>query len=74
MKGKNDYGLKIGLGLMAVIVLVVLEVIFGFISGASGLIPLGDYLDPTTQLLAVMGILTIFVFTVFYYIKKSYMK
>lgn len=69
---KGIYTMKIGLGLLGVIVLVVLEMMFGLISGTSGLIPLG--LDPTIQLLAVMGILTVFMLTVFLYIKKSYMK
>ena len=68
----ESYGMKVGLGLFAVIILVILEMFFGFISGVSGLIPLG--IDPTVQLLAVMGIMTVVVFTIFYYIKKSYMR
>lgn len=69
---KESYMMKIGLGLLGVIFLVVLEMMFGIVSGTSGLIPLG--LDPAIQLLAVMGILTIFMLMVFLYIKKSYMK
>lgn len=68
----SDYGMKIGLGIFAVIILIILEMFFGFISGVSGLIPLG--LDPTVQLLAVMGIMTVFALIIFVYAKKEYMK
>ena len=69
---KDSYGLKIGLGLFAVIILIILEVVFGLITGVNAMIPLG--MDPIVQLLSVMGILTVFMLVVFLYVKKTYMK
>jgi len=69
---KDSYGLKIGLGLLVVIILAVLEMMFGLISGTSGMIPIE--LDPTVKLVAVAGVMTVFMLVVFLYIKKQYMK
>jgi hypothetical protein len=69
---KDSYLMKFGVGLVAVLFLVILEVIFGVITGANALIPLG--FDPAIQVLGVMGMLTVFMTLVFLYVKKTYIK
>ena len=69
---KDSYVMKFGIGFLAVIFLVILQVVFGAITGINALIPLG--FDPAIQLLGVMGMLTVFMTLVFLYVKKAYIK
>lgn len=69
---KYSYLMKAGIGLLAVAVIAVLEVAFGLVTGASGLISVG--LDPTVQLIIVSGVMIIVAFIGFLLIRKSYMK